>query len=193
MDASQPPHVHREALRAGRVHDHRWNRRVRGRRRPGKVRAGGIAIAQRTSSGTCLGERTPPTRVVFYVKLRMAGEAVLPSGGRHRGNRGSGTQLPGSLSCAGYKAAHRATQPYGDGASRTRTGTRPPGCGQGGPGRTRYRRACRSRGGSGFQTPEGVRQSGRLALARHEYDRRAVSLRLTSAGRELRVQLHPQE
>jgi hypothetical protein len=45
----------------------------------GRFEQGGIAIAQRTSSGKCLGERTPPTRVVFYVKLRMAGEAVLPS------------------------------------------------------------------------------------------------------------------
>ena len=45
----------------------------------GRFTEGGIAIAQRTRSGKCLGERTPPTKVVFYVKIRMVGEATMPS------------------------------------------------------------------------------------------------------------------
>jgi len=46
----------------------------------GKFTEGGIVIAQRTTSGECLGERTPPADVVFYVKIRMVGEARMPSG-----------------------------------------------------------------------------------------------------------------
>lgn len=45
----------------------------------GKFTEGGIAIAQRTRTGKCLGERTPPTKVVFYVKIRMVGEVTMPS------------------------------------------------------------------------------------------------------------------
>jgi hypothetical protein len=45
----------------------------------GSFKEGGIAIAQRTRSGKCLGERTPLANVVFYVKIRMTGEATVPA------------------------------------------------------------------------------------------------------------------
>jgi hypothetical protein len=45
----------------------------------GKFSESGIAIAQRTRSGECLGERTPLANVIFYVKMRMTGDATLPA------------------------------------------------------------------------------------------------------------------
>lgn len=45
----------------------------------GKFMEGGIAIAQRTRSGNCLGERTPLANVVFYVRISMTGDATVPS------------------------------------------------------------------------------------------------------------------
>ena len=45
----------------------------------GTFKEGGIAIAQRTRSGKCLGERTPLANVVFYVRISMAGEATVPA------------------------------------------------------------------------------------------------------------------
>lgn len=46
----------------------------------GTFTQGGIAIAQRTRTGRCRAERTPLSKVVFHVKIRMAGDATLPSG-----------------------------------------------------------------------------------------------------------------
>lgn len=43
----------------------------------GEFTEGGIAIAQRTRSGRCLGAKTPLADVVFYVKIRMAGDATV--------------------------------------------------------------------------------------------------------------------
>jgi hypothetical protein len=45
----------------------------------GTFKQGGIAIAQRTRSGKCLGDRTPLSNVVFYVRLSMAGDATVPA------------------------------------------------------------------------------------------------------------------
>jgi hypothetical protein len=43
----------------------------------GTFTQGGIAIAQRTRSGKCLGEKTPPNDVVLYIKIKMVGEATV--------------------------------------------------------------------------------------------------------------------
>lgn len=45
----------------------------------GKFTEGGIAIAQRTRTGKCLGDRTPLANVIFYVKIRMTGNATVPT------------------------------------------------------------------------------------------------------------------
>jgi hypothetical protein len=37
----------------------------------------GTAFAQRTPTGTCLGSKTPPAQMIFYVKVTLTGTAAL--------------------------------------------------------------------------------------------------------------------
>ena len=45
----------------------------------GTLTVGGLVMAQRTKTGRCLGERTPRSNTVFYVKVKLTGTATLPS------------------------------------------------------------------------------------------------------------------
>jgi hypothetical protein len=43
----------------------------------GTFTTSGTALAQRTSTGKCLGDKTPPAGTVFYVKIVLTGTATL--------------------------------------------------------------------------------------------------------------------
>jgi hypothetical protein len=53
----------------------------RGATGKGTFTYGGTAIAQRTRTGRCLGDKTPPSGVVLYVTAKMVGNVTVPTPG----------------------------------------------------------------------------------------------------------------